>query len=489
MEINKIIQKSITAIPQTEGPIPCSETSHPFCAMSYSRIPINVEDYGYIEEEYFLESTANVYDKDPNDNPKVIETNIPYKNRIIVRRPKDQKHFSGRIYVDIMNATQNYDIEDLWHRMYLWCMEHGHGYVGITSKPVNVMSLKYFDYDRYESLNWSNGKAVPQPAVLRYAAIPGTEEGLFWDMLGQLSSLIRNGGVNNCFDGAKIDYIYLAGQSQSGAYLNTYIHYFDQFAIDEKGKKLFDGYFNIVGALVQRELRQSEKMEPLKLFGRNIRPTKVPFISISSEGDLTLFKLFFDGDLLKFRITNRDDSEDKCRYYEIAGTPHTDIVCPVLSHMNEIKKTRCAMPNLDEKLLFTLNDIPTEYYICGLLEKLHIWASQGIAPPIVEPFARGDHELLRDKHQNVIGGLRSPFLDVPIATYIACNPDDPEGISGKMIYFTKEKFLDLYQTKDNYLKLFSDYTDDQIQKGWISSTDGEKIKMWSVKAVNKILAK
>ena len=49
-----------------------------------------------------------------------------------------------------------YDIEDLWHRIYLWCMEKGHAYVGITSKPVNVLSLKNFDYDRYGDLNWSN---------------------------------------------------------------------------------------------------------------------------------------------------------------------------------------------------------------------------------------------------------------------------------------------------------------------------------------------
>lgn len=484
-----MIQKSITTIPLVEGPIPCTETSHPFSAMAYSRTPLYVEDYGYVEEEYFLRSTVNIYDVDENDNPVVVRTDMPYKNRILVRKPKDLNKFSGRVYVDIMNATQNYDIEDLWHRMYLWCMEQGHGYVGITSKPVNVMSLKYFDFERYESLNWSNGEAVPQPAVLRYATIPGTEEGLFWDMLGQLCCLLKHGEVNNCFGGAKVDYVYLSGQSQSGAYLNTYINYFDQYALDSYGKKLFDGYFNIVGSLVQREIKQEEKIGPLMLIGRNIRPTDVPFISVSSEGDLTLFNLFFDGDLLKFKVPNKDEENDKCRYYEIAGTPHTDIVCPVLCDIEEIRKTKGPLPNLNEKLLDTLNDIPTEFYLCGLLEKLHIWASQKIAPPVVEPFKRGDHGLIRDEHKNVLGGLRSPFLDVPIATYIASNSDDPEGISGKMIYFSKEKFIQLYQTKKNYLRNFADYVDAQVQDGWISKTSAEKMKSWSERAVIKVLAK
>ena len=417
MAINKKIQKSMTSIPKVEGPIPVSNTSHPFCAMAYSRIPLDVRDYGYIEEEYFITNTANIYDADEDDQPLVIKEGIQYKNRIIVRNPADKRKFTGRVYIDILNATQKYDIEDLWHRMYLWCMEHGHGYIGITSKPVNVMSLKYFDYERYKSLNWSNGEIVPQPVVLQHSTIPGTEEGLVWDMLGQLCSLIRYGGKENCFDNTHVDYVYLVGQSQSGAYLNTFIHYFDQHAVYEEGKSIFDGYFNIVGALVQRKIKQDKEIGPMRLIGRKVRPTPVPFISISSEGDLSLFKLFFEGDLLKFTIANKDEPNDKCRYYEIAGTPHTDIVCPILSDIEEIRKTKQSLPNLDEKLLKMLNDIPMEYYICGLLEKLHIWASQHIAPPIVEPFRRGENELIRDEHGNVCGGLRSPFVDVPIAQY------------------------------------------------------------------------
>lgn len=120
-----------------------------------------------------------------------------------------------------------------------------------------------------------------------------------------------------------------------------------------------------------------------------------------------------------------------------------------------------------------------EYYICGLLDKLHIWASEGKAPEIVEPMQRCGKELLRDEHGNAMGGLRTPFVDVPIATYIASNPDDPEGICGKMYFFPKEKVCSLYGSIPCYLERFAEYTQYQMREGWISKTDGKKMIEWS----------
>ena len=472
----------MTAMPRMEGPIPCSEASHPFCAMAYSRVPLRVEDYGYAEEEYFLSGTANIYDVDANDEPIISKPNVPYQTRILIRKPQDMRKFSGRVYIDILNATQNYDIEDLWHRAYLWCMEHGHGYVGITAKPVNALSLKRFDYERYESLNWASGETVPQPAVLRYATIPGTEEGLVWDMLGQVCNLVRHGGAQNGFNGAVPDYVYLTGQSQSGAYLNAYVHYFDHYAPGMPSRRLYDGYCNIV-RFWHRKIKQERTLIPLKFYKACCLLHAV-CIHLR-EGGLRFLRFYEKGDFLERKIPNRTDMNAKSRYYEFPGAPHIHLVCPVLTDIEEIRKTGQTLPNLDERLLKTLSDIPMEYYICGLLEKLHIWASQGIAPEIVQPIARKGRQLLRDEHGNAVGGLRSPFLDVPIATYVACNPDDPEGISGKMTYFSKEKFIRLYQTKENYLKTFAAYVDRQREDGWVDSIDAQKMKAWAENAVQK----
>ncbi|MDO5538786.1 MAG: alpha/beta hydrolase domain-containing protein [Eubacteriales bacterium] len=485
MDNASIIRNTINEIPRVEGPVAVTEYSHPFCAMAYSREPLDLEQYGYLEEEFFLSGTANVYDADENDLPVVARQGLPYKNRILVRRPKSGQDFSGRVYVDIMNATQGYDIEDLWHRNYLWCMEYGHAYVGITSKPVNVMSLKNFDYERYGELNWSNGELVPAPVISRTATIPGTEEGLFWDMLSQLGVLLRQDG-ENCLGGYRAEYIYLTGQSQSGAYLNTYVSYFDRYARRENGKSIYDGYMNIVGALVQRSIRQDKKIGNLRLSKRNMHPSSTPYICMSSEADLYLFNLFVEGNLLQMKIENTDTPEDKCRYYEIPGAPHTDIICPILSALGEIEQAGGKAPNLDPKLLENINDMHVEYYVCGLLEKLHRWAAYNEAPEVCMPLIREKGDLRRDVNGNAEGGLRSPYVDVPVAGYVASNPEDPEGICGVMTYFSREKVEELYGSAENYLQKFADYTDAQQREGWITETDAGKLKEWSREAVKKI---
>lgn len=486
MSIESIVNQSAHYVPEIEGPIEVTSESHPFCAMKYSRTPLNLEEYGYKEEEFFFEGKANIYDSDENDNLLVIKEGVKYKNRIIVRTPIKKESFSGRVYVDILNATQRYDIEDLWHRIYLWCMENGHAYVGITSKPVNVASLKNFDYQRYSSLDWSNGETIPLPTITTSDIIPGTEEGLVWDIISQVGNAIKSGTKSSFFEEYDVNKVYLCGQSQSGAYLNTYVSYFDSI-VSSGTENIFDGYLNIVGAFVQRSLRQQKRVGSLLLEMRHMHPSTQPYICISSEGDFTLFSSFLNGgNLLDIEIKNTDQDKDKCRYYEIPETPHTDIICPVLTSLDEIKKTGAKLPFLDDKLLKNINDIHTEYYICGLLEKLHNWAEDGIAPEIAHPLLRSGNGIAKDKYGNSLGGLRTPYVDVPIARYIACNSENPEGISGKMKYFSSEEAHNAYGSADNYLNLFAHKVLVQEKEGWISHTDGLKMIQWSQKAAANV---
>jgi len=485
MDNKNLIISDMHKIPEIEGPIPVSENSHPFCDMMHARVPLDVRNYGYVEEEYFVSGSANVYDLDENKNVIIDGSPLEYKTRILVRKPANVKDFSGRVYFDILNATQGYDIEDLWHRNYLWCMTHGHGYVGITSKPVNVQSLKNFDYDRYKTLCFPSHEPVPMPTISKSATLPGTEEGLIWDMLAQVATAIKTNN-NPCFKGYQIEELYLTGQSQSGAYLNTFASNFDEYI--NANQCIIDGYLNIVGALVERSIRQEDTMGPLRLFLRDMKPIKTPYICISSEADLYLFNYFLDGNLMNVRIPNSDTANNKCRYYEIPGAPHTDIICPVLTAVEEIEKTGAKMPNLDEKLLHGINDFPTEFYICGILEKLHQWAVTGQAPEEIGVIERSETDLKRDSHGNALGGFRTPFLDVPIGTYIASNPEDPEGISGKLILFTKEQFLKEYDSKESYLTKFKAMVEAQKKDGWVDETDAEKMITWAMHTVEKIVS-
>ena len=61
-----------------------SEVSHPF--PTAVRKPGFMEA-GYVEEEYFFEGTANVYEEAGEKTRRVIHENLPYCNRFLVRKP------------------------------------------------------------------------------------------------------------------------------------------------------------------------------------------------------------------------------------------------------------------------------------------------------------------------------------------------------------------------------------------------------------------
>jgi hypothetical protein len=487
MKIKDSIILSARMLPKAEGPIPVTETSHPFCDMRFSRCKLDLAEYGYLEEEYFLSGTANVYDEEQSDKMFLKHEALPYKNRILVRRPAEPKKFSGRVYIDILNATNNFDIEDLWLRSYSWILENGHGYIGVTSKPVCVMSLKYFDYERYAGLNWASVELAPQPVVPHpiCGSVPGTEEGLIWDMLSQVASIVRYGGKNNCLGGYPVNYLYLTGQSQSGAYINTYVNHFHPYLIGKDGQKLFDGYMNIVGVQFERFLCQRINDLFVSMIPRHFRPINTPFISVTSEGDLEIFAPMVGGNMAALSPDNSDTSENKSRYYEVAGAPHTNITAPVLQDDYEIAKSRNSFLKPGDK---PMNDLPLAYYINGLLEKLHIWAAQGVAPEAVQPIEKSrDFQLVRDEYGNVKGGLRSPFLDVPAASYYGSVNGAELDVTGVMERFSKQKLVSLYGSTEAYLEKFDAYTDRQRLEGWIIVSDSRKMKIWAREMVNKAL--
>ncbi len=465
--IDQRISHSLRALPVVEGPVPVTADSYPFCAMAHSIRPLDVAQYGYLEEEYFVSGSANVYEPDGADRPRIAKEGLPYKTRLLVRRPADPTRFSGRVYFDILNATQNYDIEDLWHRIYRWCMANGHGYIGITSKPVNAQSLKNFDYARYAGLNWGSGETVPQPAPFAGGSIPGTEEGLIWDMLGQVGSWLR--AQSGFFGSGPMTYLCLTGQSQSGAYLNTFIHYFDPILSGE-GQPLFDGYLNIVGAAIERGLRQTGRGMYADLTSRAAFRSRIPFILISSEGDLTLFRGMGTGPLPE----DRDEPGDRCRYYEVAGSPHTDLACPVRPAVAEIERAGRVFSPPSGEVLRTLNTFPLDCYVDGFLEQLYRWHTTGVAPACA-PRIRRDAEggLVRDEHGNAVGGFRTPYLDLPAGRYDGCDPN--EQVSGTLIRFAPERLRALWGSKPQYLARFAAAIDAQIADGWLCPADRDRM--------------
>lgn len=476
--MNETIIQSITNLPQVEGPIPVTDHSHPFCAAAYAREPLHLEEYGYVEEEYFLSGTANVYEG--YDQLAVKYEKMPYKTRILVRKPAPEQ-FSGRVFVDIYNASNGYDIEDVWRRSYQYYLEQGHIYIGITSKPINVLSLKNFDYDRYQTLNWTGAEIAPQPATIDPGmSIPGTEEGLIWDMISQLGSLIHSGEAPFLKD-YPVANIYLTGQSQSGIYLNTYVYFFHDYVTD-----LFDGYLNVVGAGIMRDLNQYEKIGTQFSARKQLLPKNLdtPFILLSSQGDIELFTTFGERSEVLEKMNQVDT---KIRHYELTSSPHTDPASALIQDNAEIVKTKNLPKLLDGDYEYEVNSIQLAYYVNSALEFLHHWAVDGIEPPHNLTIARDENGIpLMDEHGNGVGGLRSPYIDVPIATYHPNALADPSqinqavgNVNGSMSYFDSGKLQSLYVDAQDYLNQFADKVNEQVKAGWLLEADAKRMMAWA----------
>src|SRR5215831_9937975 len=76
--------------------------------------PIDLSKVGYVEEEYFVSGTANVYDWGADGKPMVKGPNVPYTTRIRVRRPKDPAKFSGSVMVELPNTARRFDWDMMW---------------------------------------------------------------------------------------------------------------------------------------------------------------------------------------------------------------------------------------------------------------------------------------------------------------------------------------------------------------------------------------
>jgi hypothetical protein len=89
-------------LPTVSGPVPSDPNSFAFGAEGFGSQPA-VPD-GYVVEEFFFSGTGNIYEYTPT-GIRVVDpcppaltqgcTNVPYTTRMLVKRPKNRRAFSG----------------------------------------------------------------------------------------------------------------------------------------------------------------------------------------------------------------------------------------------------------------------------------------------------------------------------------------------------------------------------------------------------------
>ena len=486
-----------TSLPQVTGPIPITADSRPFLGVQKVLDPV-----GYVEDEYFLAGNANVYDWAGADHKvKVVAGPGHYVTRILVMRPRDAKRFGGNVEVTVLNASLNLDFggPSDFARM----VKQGDVWIGITTKAVTANALKKFDPKRYASLDWSN-PAPPearcaQPTMIptymaggkealaamaksgAQSSWPEYEDGLVWDMLGQLGLLLKSDQRDQILPGFSQPSVYMSGVSQSSIYIRTWVAGFHKLYRQPNGKPVYDGYLGIVGPAMIR-MNQCAADIPLEDPIQKLTPPDVPFISISSEGEMWQARFTHQpdvfthtGGLVSYEVTGGSHQAG-----DVPGRAPDTVSFAAVQDMMKAGMKMPAMANLNTMLPKGAehNDFVWQPLVRGAFHNLEVWSHEGIRPPRAPGIAVGpDHEIERDANGNAIGGLRMPYIDVPTATHRGyLTVGGFGGVMGAKTPFTPEKLKELYPDHAAYVAKFSAATDRLVAGRWISADDGADMK-------------
>jgi hypothetical protein len=462
-----------------QGPIPVTATSYPFGAAAHTRVPENLSKIGYVEEEYFVSGLANIYTWPKPGAAQVRTANAPYTTRILVRRPAKASSFSGNVVVEPLNPSNLFDLNLGWGLMHDQLIRNGDTWVGVTVKPVSMQTLKTFNPVRYRALAMDNPLPLSDPR--NCATVPAdssrtTENGLAWDIYTQVGQLLRAKSPKNpiSYGGKRIQQplkLYGFGYSQTGGYMYDYINAVQPRVVAQTGRDVYDAYVvavaggNFAGIY---PINQCEAVPGVDDPRRQLSNVGTPIIHVMSQSDYLLG--------ITARRPDSDAPTDRYRQYEMAGAAHaTPGELNYAAQPADIIKGGRAVPpsscNEGPRSRF-----PSQIFFDGVLRNLDQWVRKGVAPPHGSPIIVKNGAPVLDRFGNVLGGLRSPYVDVPTSTWYGSSTGASFCfIAGHEVPFSAGLLRQLYPTHAAYVKAVRRDVEGLVRARFITAHDGRML--------------
>jgi hypothetical protein len=424
-------QKPIPAATIT-GPIPVTaQSNEPFRADA-SRRPSNLGTYGYVEEEYFVSGSVD---------------GRPYTTSILVRKPGASAQFSGVVVVETLHFQGN---TPFWSMYRDRLMSDGHAWVMVSSQRLPLEAyVRKANPARYAALQIPDaGDAQANPLA------GGAQDTISQAILSQVGALLKSDAGKAPLAGLKINYLIMAGVSQTGVATLHYIQQSQAQARLANGKPIYDGYFPAEASVSGR-----------------VSGGDAAVIHVVGEGDFALFGALGQGS----NLTSRADSDapsDRFREYQYPAGSH--LPSRGVPDARIIIGTPLAPGE-------QLSQFPSYLFYYAAFAHLVDWITKGIVPPKAPPIEVQNGEIVRDAFGNAKGGVRTPYVSVPTVRYIASAPtaqgDNPaRRMIGLQEPLPQQQLRRLYTSRANYLKRFDREIDRAVAKRWLQARDGETLK-------------
>ncbi len=456
------------------GPLAQSEADHAFGGAAYTQRPEDLAAQGYVEEEFLLSGAANVYQWDEPGPVEVRSADAPYTTRVLLRRPAAREDFSGRVVVEMMNPSNLIDLNIGWAIHHDEFVRAGDAWIGVTAKPVAVTSLKTFNPERYGALSWDNPLSLDDEAncEVRGSDSREMENGLVWDINTDVAQWLRSAAPSNPLrygaGESAVDHLYGWGYSQTGSFISTYIQALHPRVKAETGDDPFDGYLVAVTSGLTPINQCAARItgdDPRRVF----RDVGVPVVHVMTQSDYRAYG-----------PTRREDSdtlEDGFRYYELAGVGHaTPDELWYGPRFSDIEMAGRTPPTLD------CNEgprsrFPSDVGFNAIYRNLKTWVEEGTPPPPSQRIEMDGDEPVVDEHGNVKGGVRSPLVDVPTATWSGNSTGESFCmIAGHEIPFGADKRAELYDSQASYEAAFNARIDELVAQRFITPEDAQTLR-------------
>jgi hypothetical protein len=455
--------------PVLAGPVAAKSGTkgHPLAAATD---PIDAA--GYVEQELFMQGTATAHAQAGQwgaDGRWAVSdlAQIPYRTRILVRRPTDPAKFNGTVVVSWLNVNGAFESDPEWSQVGDELMREGAVFVGVSAQMLGIdgpLGARRWDPDRYSDLDLS-------------------ADSLSYDVFSQAGQAIRSPkGLDPLAGLSRTRRLIASGQSQSAQRLVTYLNAF------QPTTHMFDGFFLVSrfrgAAPIGRALLPAQGV----LDPDGADPDH-PFLAdplaalvsgpaqalVRADTDVPVFVVVTETEAGQDTSVRRADSA-LFRTWEVAGASHIDSTATT-AIVTQLKRDFPRIP-LGQLDCPDPNVFPARYALRAAVRSLSTWVAGGTAPATAPPLARDPKTgaLVRDADGNAVGGLRLPEIDVPAARFGGeSRAQGYCGLTGSTVPFAASKLAARYPTTQAYADAVAASADAAVRAGHLLPEDAAEI--------------
>lgn len=385
--------------------------------------------------------------------------------RVVVVRPTDPSRFSGTVITEWMNVSGGADLAAEWNMAHREMIRNGDAYVAVSAQKVGV--------EGGGGVLGASLPALKQANAQRYGRLNHPGDAFAYDIFSQVGHLLKDRKAA-LLGPLHAKRLLATGESQSATFLVTYVNAVDPLA------RVYDGYlihsrFGSAAAITGASVRDGGMAPDVKIRA----DVRVPVLTIITETDL------INGLLPGFENARQPDSRH-LRTWEMAGTAHADryaiMVTSVDSGALPIAQLAAAYDEtalMGMKLPMRINDGPQQHYIVeAAFRHLDRWIATGEEPPASPRLDLTDGKFRLDANGVATGGIRTPWVDVPISRLSGTNASRSGflALMGSSEHFDGEKLHQLYPGgQAEYLSKFTASLDAAIAKGFVLAADRQEI--------------